>query len=60
MRWQVCTQENKMMCNYNSLGDSGYELKEEFIGNCNAVSESEAKAKARQLYTPAPEPKRKF
>jgi hypothetical protein len=60
MRWQVCTQENKMMCNYNPLGDSGYELKEEFIGNCNAVSESEAKAKARQLYTPASEPKRKF
>ena len=35
-------------------------LKSKLIGSCNKVSESEAKAKARQLYTPPPEPKRKF
>lgn len=34
--------------------------KSKLIGSCNKITESEAKAKARQLYTPAPEPKRKF
>ena len=58
-RWRVCKYENPMMCS-SLIDNSGYEYKEEFIGNCNAVSESEAKAKAKQLYKPAPQPKKKF
>lgn len=37
-----------------------WDTKSKLIGSCNKVSESEAKAKAKQLYRPAPEPKRKF
>ena len=56
-KWLECPDEDMVaLC----LAMDQSVLKSKLIGNCNAVSESEAKAKARQLYTPAPEPKRKF
>ena len=62
MRWKACIhdiRDNPFIC-MGTLGRDDYEWKEEFIGKCNAVSKSEAKAKARQVYKPAPEPKKKF
>ena len=56
-KWIECSDESLgAMCAYMDKTVS----KSKLIGSCNKVSESEAKAKARQLYKPAPEPKRKF
>ena len=56
-KWIECSDESLgALCPYMDKTVS----KSKLIGSCNKISASEAKAKARQLYTPAPEPKRKF
>ena len=57
--WWECridgVKMSSMLCTNDMLVN-----KSKLIGSCNKASESEAKAKARQIFTPEPEPKRKF